>query len=81
MIHIQNKVKKLRENRNELLDANTIINEQIDNVIKEITQKLKRLGSEHEAEVIITGTSEKMNFSINSESDKTVSKIEKILNE
>ena len=81
MIHIQNKVKKLRENRNELLDANTIINEQIENIIKEITQKLKRLSSEHEAEVIITGTSEKMNFSINSESDETVSKIEKLLND
>lgn len=45
MINFRNNTTKLRENKKDFLDANSIINEQMNEVIKEIKSKLNSISS------------------------------------
>jgi predicted transcriptional regulator len=71
MIKFINNTTKLRENKEEILDANTIINDQMNSVIKGIKSKIELISSEHEAEVTLSGKITDFKAVIESESDET----------
>lgn len=79
MITIVNNVKKLREDKKAFIDANAIINEQIDSIIKDITQKIKRINSTHNAKVTISGDTKSFSFKIESDDDSTIKSIQAVL--
>ena len=79
MIRIINNTIKLKENKKDFLDMNSIVNKQMDEVINKIKSKLNSLTSEHEAEVTLFGKIYEFNLIIKSESDETVSIIEKLI--
>ncbi|WP_165734378.1 hypothetical protein [Polaribacter sp. 20A6] len=81
MIKFINNTTKLKENKKDFLDMNSIVNEQMNEVINKIKFKLNSLTSEHEAEVTLSGKIDKFDLTINSESNKTVSIIEKLIND
>ena len=56
IIIIINNVKKLREDKKAFIDVNAIMNEQIDSIIKDITQKIKRISSPASASVTLVPT-------------------------
>jgi hypothetical protein len=80
MITVINNVKKLKEDKNSLIDANAIINEEVESLIKDLTKKIKTINSSHNAKVIINGNVEKFSFNIDSNDEKTIKIIEDILN-
>ena len=81
MINFRNNTTKLRENKKDFLDANSIINEQMNEVIKEIKSKLNSISSEHDAEVTLTGKIDKFTLSVKSESTESANTIEKLIND
>ncbi len=81
MINFRNNTKKLRENKNEILDTNSIINEQMNEVIKGIKSKLNTISSQHVAEVTLAGKIDKFTLSVKSESDESANIIEKLVND
>jgi regulator of replication initiation timing len=78
MITVINNVKKLKEDKNSLIDANAIINEEVESLIKDLTKKIKTINSSHNAKVIINGNVEKFSFNIDSNDEKTIKIIEDI---
>jgi hypothetical protein len=80
MITVVNNVKKLREDKKAFIDGNAIINEQIDSIIKDLTQKIKRINSIHNAKVVISGDVKNFSFNIDSEDDVTIKLIQDVLN-
>ncbi len=81
MIKFTNNTTKLRENKKDFLDMNSIVNKQMNEVIKGIKSKLNSISSEHDAEVTLTGKIDKFSLNINSESTETVNIIEKLVND
>jgi predicted transcriptional regulator len=79
MIKFTNNTKKLRENKKEILDANSIINEQMNNLIKVIKSKIESISSEHDAEVTLSGEITNFKFIIESENDETSSIIRDLI--
>ena len=71
MIKFTNNTTKLRENKKEILDANSIINDQMISVIKGIKSKLESISSEHDAEVTLSGKITDFKAVIESKSDET----------
>ncbi|MFB9076424.1 hypothetical protein ACFFLS_24425 [Flavobacterium procerum] len=80
MITVVNNVKKLKENPKLFIDANAIMNDQVQTIIKDITQKIKRVSTPHNAKVVINGDSKGFTFTIDSEDDETIKLIEDVLN-
>ena len=81
MIKFYNNTKMLRENKKDFLDMNSIVNEQMNGVIKKIKSKLNSISSEHDAEITLSGKIDKFNLSVKSESNETVSIIERMIND
>ncbi|MBO3116586.1 hypothetical protein J4050_07505 [Winogradskyella sp. DF17] len=81
MIIVKNQTVKLRENKKELLDTNSIINEQMLSIIKKITLKLKSISPKHDATVIFSGKIDNINVDIKSDSEKSVTAIESLIND
>ncbi len=81
MIKVTNNTVKLRENKKELLDMNSIVNEQMNEVISEIKTKLNNISSQHDAEVVLSGKIDEFELTINSESTETVNIIESLIND
>lgn len=79
MITIKNNTVKLTENKKELLDTNSMVNEQMNEVIKKITSKLKSISSKHDAVVTFSGKINNININIKSESDESVKEIESLI--
>lgn len=79
MITVINNVKKLREDKKAFIDVNAIMNEQIDSIIKDITQKIKRINTSHNAKVIITGDTKSFSFKIDSDDESTIKSIQDVL--
>ena len=71
MIKFTNNTKKVRENKKEILAANSILNEQMNNLIKAIKSRIESISSEHDAEVTLSGEITDFNLIIESESDET----------
>lgn len=80
MITIVNNVKKLREDKKAFIDANAIMNEQIDNIIKDISQKIKRINTSKSAKVTINGDTKNFSFNIDCEDESTIKSIQSVLN-
>ena len=81
MINFRNNTTKLRENKNEILDANSIINEQMNKIIKGIKSKINSISSEHDAEVTLSGKIDKFTLNVKSESTESANIIEKLVND
>ena len=81
MINFRNNTTKLRENKKDFLDANSIINEQMNEVVKGIKSKLNTISSQHDAEVTLTGKIDKFTLSVKSESDESANTIKKLVND
>lgn len=81
MIKFVNKTTKLKVDKKSIIDANEIINDQMNRVIKEIHNRLKKLSSNHEATVTLTGKIDKFVLSVDSESDDTVNLIQQTVND
>jgi hypothetical protein len=79
MITVVNNVKKLREDKKLFIDANAIMNEQINSIVKDITQKIKRINSTHNAKVIISGDAKGLSFNIDSEDETTIKLIQGVV--
>lgn len=79
MITVINNVKKLREDKKAFIDTNAIMNEQIDSIIKDITQKIKRINSTHNVKVIISGDSKSFSFKIDCDDESTIKLIKDVL--
>ena len=71
MINFRNNTTKLRENKKDFLDANSIINEQMNEVVKGIKSKLNTISSQHDAEVTLTGKIDEITFEHSKDSRKT----------
>jgi predicted RNA-binding protein Jag len=81
MIKFTNNTTKLRENKKDFLDMNSIVNEQMNEVIKGIKSKLNSISSEHDAEVTLNGKIDKFTLNVKSESTKSANIIEKLVND
>lgn len=79
MITVVNNVKKLREDKKAFIDANAIMNEQIESIVKDITQKIKRINSTQNAKVIINGDAKGLSFNIDSEDENIIKLIQSVL--
>jgi hypothetical protein len=79
MIKIINTVKRLKENPNDLIDGNSLINEQVDEIINEMSNKLKSLDKKHNAIVTISGNFESLSFNVESENDNSIKVIESLI--
>lgn len=80
MIKFTNKTTRLKENKNELLDSNSLFNEQMDEIINDITKKIKPISEKHNAEVTITGNINNLSFNVESENKESANIIENIIN-
>lgn len=79
MITVINNVKKLREDKKAFIDTNAIMNEQIDSIIKDITQKIKRINSIHNVKVIISGDTKSFSFKIDCDDESTIKLIKDVV--
>lgn len=79
MITVINNVKKLREDKKAFIDTNAIMNEQIDSIIKDITQKIKRINSTHNVKVIISGDTKSFSFKIDCDDESTIKLIKDVV--
>lgn len=79
MITVINNVKKLREDKKAFIDTNAIMNEQIDSIIKDITQKIKRINSTHNIKVIISRDTKSFSFKIDCDDESTIKLIKDVL--
>lgn len=80
MITITNNVKKLKENKKAIIDGNTIINEQIESLINDLSRKIKKIDSSHNAIVVVIGDVKNFSFNIESEDENTIKLIQDVLN-
>jgi hypothetical protein len=81
MIQLIDNTIKLRENKNELLDMNSIVNNQMDEVISKIQSKLILISSDHDAEVTLNGKKNEFTLNIKSENTESVKLIEGLVND
>lgn len=79
MITVINNVKKLREDKKAFIDTNAIMNKQIDSIIKDITQKIKRINSTHNVKVIISGDTKSFSFKIDCDDESTIKLIKDVV--
>ncbi|MCH3881266.1 MULTISPECIES: hypothetical protein [Tenacibaculum] len=81
MIQFIDNTIKLKKNKNEFLDINSILNNQMDEVISEIQSKLTLISSDHDAEIILTGKKDNFSLKIQSENTESVKLIEELVND
>ena len=79
MITIINNVKLLSETPNNLIDLNSILNQEFSNTLIFIQEQLKLFKTENQAEIIINGTSDSYSFIIKSEDEATTNLIQSII--
>jgi hypothetical protein len=81
MIKFVDNTTKLRENKNEFLDMNSIVNKQMGEVISEIQSKLILISSDHDADVTLIGKKDEFTLNIQSENTESVKLIEELVND
>ncbi|ANH61357.1 hypothetical protein [Dokdonia donghaensis] len=81
MIKFLNKTTKLKVDKKALIDANDIINGQMDGVIKEIKNRVNKLSNNHNATVTLSGKINDFVLSVDTESDETATLIEQVVND
>jgi hypothetical protein len=74
-ITIVNNVKLLNETSNNLLDLNSILNQEFSNTLIFIQEQLKLFKVENQVEIIINGTTDSYSFIIKSEDEATTNLI------
>jgi len=80
MITFKDKTTKLKEDKKSLLDANSIINEQMKEVINGIKKEINKISSSHDAEVTLSGRIDKFELNIKSDSDESANIIQDLIN-
>ena len=78
-ITIVNNVKLLNETSNNLLDLNSILNQEFSNTLIFIQEQLKLFKVENQVEIIINGTTDSYSFIIKSEDEATTNLIQSII--
>ena len=78
-ITIVNNVKLLNETSNNLLDLNSILNQEFSNTLIYIEEQLRLFKAENQAEIIINGTTDNYSFIIKSEDEATTNLIQSII--
>ena len=78
-ITIVNNVKLLSETPNNLIDLNSILNQEFSNTLIYIQEQLKLFKTENQVEIIINGTSDSYSFIIKSEDEATINLIQSII--
>ena len=79
MITIINNVKLLCETPNNLIDLNSILNQEFSNTLIFIQEQLKLFKVENQVEIIINGTTDSYSFIIKSEDEATTNLIQSII--
>ena len=79
MITIINNVKLLCETPNNLIDLNSILNQEFSNTLIYIEEQLRLFKAENQAEIIINGTTDNYSFIIKSEDEATTNLIQSII--
>ena len=79
MITIINNVKLLSETPNNLIDLNSILNQEFSNTLIYIEEQLRLFKAENQAEIIINGTTDNYSFIIKSEDEATTNLIQSII--
>jgi hypothetical protein len=79
MVKIINKVEHLKENKNNLIDMNSIINEVFDNILSSLNSQLNSGIIKNKAQITVIGTPEKYSFQIISEDEVTIKTIENLI--
>ena len=79
MITIINNVKLLSETPNNLIDLNSILNQEFSNTLIYIQEQLKLFKVENQVEIIINGTTDNYSFIIKSEDEATTNLIQSII--
>jgi hypothetical protein len=81
MIKTTNNTTKLKEKKDDILDANSLFNEQLVEIISEIKTKLNVISFKHNAEVIFAGNINELNVKVKSENKESVKIIENLIND
>ena len=79
MITIINNVKLLCETPNNLIDLNSILNQEFSKTLIYIEEQLRLFKAENQAEIIINGTTDNYSFIIKSEDEATTNLIQSII--
>jgi hypothetical protein len=79
MVKIINKVEHLKENKNNLIDMNSIINEVFDNILSSLNSQLNSGIIKNKAQITVIDTPEKYSFQIISEDEVTIKTIENLI--
>ncbi len=79
MITIINNVKLLSETPNNLIDLNSILNQEFSKTLIYIEEQLRLFKAENQAEIIINGTTDNYSFIIKSEDEATTNLIQSII--
>jgi hypothetical protein len=79
MIKIINNVKLLKVNKNEILDLNSILNENFSEILLYIKEQLKSIKFKSETIIYVNGTTDNYSFMVKHEDQKTINLIESII--
>ena len=79
MIKIINNVKLLKVNKNEILDLNSILNENFFKILLYIKEQLKSIKFKSEAIIYVNGTTDNYSFIIKHEDQEIINLIESII--
>lgn len=79
MIKVINNVKLLKVNKNELLDLNSILNENFSEILLYIEEQLKSIKFKSEAIIYVNGTTDNYSFTIKNEDQETINLIESVI--
>lgn len=80
MIKFKDNTIKLKEDKNALLDANSIVNEQMKDIINGLKKEINKISSKHDAEIILSSRIDKFELKIKSESDESTNTIQDLIN-
>lgn len=80
MINFKDNTKNLKQDKKALIDTNSIVNEQMKNVINGIKNEIKKISHKHDAEIILSGRIDKFDLKIKSESNESVNIIQDLIN-
>ena len=81
MITIIDNLKLLKENKNNLIDTNKILNQTTKKIIQKKIDSIKKFDLKHKVTITINGDVNSFSFHINSEDAETIKSIRKQLNE
>ena len=79
MIKIINNVKFLKVNKNEILDLNSILNENFSEILLYIKEQLKSINFKSKAIIYVNGATDNYSFIIKHEDQETINLIESII--